>query len=351
MAGVLGSAPIMLNSTWRRLGLDDTPRAGLMTSRRLRTLLIDPELPAREGWTRMSSGLWLLEAQTSDELLLETVRAAVQDEVVVSGAMACRRYGLRDAPATLGIDVLVEHRNKAVGGPLVRPHRTRRLPEALPRAGWPLAPVHRAVADAARWETDLRTVRALVLAALADRRIHVSPMREELARGPRGGGALLARTLDDWDRGARSAPEAEVADVAAGIRGLPPFFLNPWIWYEGVRLGALDLYVPLIGLANETDSVRHHGSDEGMDATFVRHETFTNTGLELAHISPFRFRSDPSQWASDFLGRAQRRRSVALPKGLVVEPIGPLLPLSARQLATNRREKLLRDGDAQDQGR
>jgi hypothetical protein len=220
------------------------------------------------------------------------------DDAVVSGALACRRHRLRDVPGRAVADALVPHGRHLMGGGRTRLHQTLRLPPAVLQDGWPIAPVTRAVADASRWSPSLQDVRALVLAAVGDRRTTAAALAAELDAGPRRESARLARALVDAARGARSAPEAEAADSLLSTPGMSPFLLNPEIWLDGVLVGVPDGYVPSLGFGWELDSLRHHGSSDDLAHTFDRHQDFGDIHVELLHVVPARMRREPRRGRS-----------------------------------------------------
>lgn len=321
----------MRRSTSARLESLLTTQDGVVTRGQLRALGVDHHLAGREGWLRLASGVWLDGAgPPSDRQLLWASRLHVGPGAVVTGALACRCWKLRDAPVRPVADVLVPNGRRHRAGPHVMVHQsTRPLPFSRP-GSLPLVEPARAVADAARWSRSLREVRALVLGAVADGRVTVGVLREELAAGGRRGSTHLARSLVDAERGAASAPEAEAVDALLGLpRGqrLPPLLVNPALYLDGRLLGRPDVYLPDLGLGGELDSERHHGSTSDLDQTLLRHGRFADARLELTHVTPARLRADPVRWARDFAERARRRaeHGLAPPHGLVVVPAGPLL--------------------------
>lgn len=301
---------------------------GVVTSAQLRAAGVDLELPRRERWLRLADGLWVTADEPGDEQLLVAL-GLYAPGAVASGGLACRWTGLRHAPDGPGLEALATHGTTLLGGPLLRVRQTRRMPEAVVHRGRTVAPGVRAVADAARWAPSLREARAVVLAALGDRRIGVEALRVEAGAGARRTSAALARALADWDRGARSAPEAEAADALLALtsRAAAPFLLNPELWLDGHLLGSPDGWVVSAGLGWEIDSVEFHGTADALDGTLQRHQRFSDAGLELLHATPARVRADRRAWASDVVARAGRRTAAGWrpPSGLVVVPKGPLL--------------------------
>jgi len=299
---------------------------GVLTSAQLADLGIDPELPRRAGWTALAPRVWCTTGDPpSDEQLLEGLRLHTGPDTVPSGALACRRLGLRDVPDRAVADVLVTHGRRLTSGGLTVVHQSERMPDAIRRGGWQLAPASRAVADAVRWSGGLRPARALVLAALADQFVVTGDLERELAAGQRRGSAALAHALDDWRQGARSAPEAEVADALRALprsTRLPPFLLNPILSLHGRLIGTPDGYLPELALGWEVDSLRHHGSSDDLAATLARHQAFADAGVELVHVVPTAFRRDRRGWARTFTARAARHAAQGrrAPAGLVVLP-------------------------------
>lgn len=304
---------------------------GTVTSAQLREAGLDAELPRREGWLRLADGTWAVHDDPTDEQLLAAAQLYAPG-AVPSGALACRWWELRHAPDAAGLDALVQHGRTLLGGPLLRMKQTRRMPTGVEYAHQLVAGIPRSLADAARWSTQ-QDARAVVLAALADRRVSFAALRDEADAGPFRTGRRLATALTDWERGARSAPEAEAADALLALMGgggALPFLLNPELWLHGRLIGSPDGYLVGTGLGWEMDSREFHGDLETLDQTLSRHQGFSDVALELLHTTPSRFRSNRAAWAADVARRARRRIAEGRgePAGLVVVPKGPVLGLA-----------------------
>jgi hypothetical protein len=325
----LGGVCAMRASVLRRVRPIVDAQLGIITSAQLRDAGVDAEVPRRERWLRLADGLWVVHDDPSDEQLLVAL-GLYSPGALASGPLACRWYGLRHAPQTPGCHALLPHGTTLLGGPLLRMHQTRRMPDPVEYRGRTLAPVARAVAETTRWSRSLQDSRAVVLAALADKRVTRADLAEDLAAGWQRTSARLRRALEDWDRGARSAPEAEAADALLALPGRrppPPFLLNPELRLDGVLLGSPDGYLPEAGLGWEMDSEEFHGDSDTLDETLVRHQRFSDAGIPLLHVTPSRFRGDRAGWAADIAERARKRirSGERAPSGLVVTPVGPLL--------------------------
>lgn len=292
---------------------------------------------ARGAWTQVLPGAWLRTDGEPSRAQREAAALALAPHgTLLTGPGACRRYGMRDVPDDDRVFLAVGPEVRLDLGPHVVLLRTGRSPESYVTGGVRTASPVRAVVDAARHAGSLQDVRALVLAAVAGGWCDEPALREELDAGPRRGSGRCRIALDDAADGARSAPEAELAEHAAdAVRQgqLPPFLMNPDLLLDGVLLVSPDLYLPGLGLGGELDSVRHHGSADDLDHTLDRHDHAWRSGVELLHVSPSRFRRNPAAFLARLAAQVPERRALAAPepRGLVVVPRGPLLPVDRRR--------------------
>ncbi|CAN5303396.1 hypothetical protein BH24ACT10_BH24ACT10_02280 [soil metagenome] len=150
-------------------------------------------------------------------------------------------------------------------------------------------------------------------------------LRAELEAGPRNGTALCRRALRDWEAGAWSAPEAEVADHAVADPRLPTLLLNPTLLIRGSVLGQPDGWFVGLGMGWEVDSRRFHADDDRFDATLARHDRFGRHGLQLLHVTPRRARRLGASYADVLAAAVAARRLAAQPEpaGLLVRPFDP----------------------------
>ena len=275
---------------------------------------------------RLAPSTFLLAPTATDAQLVAAACAHAGDDLVVTGLLACRLLGLPDVPDDGAVEVLVPAGRRRVSTSFVRVQPTTRPPRWWTHElGVRVADPHRAVVDATRRMTRLQDVRALVLGALRLRWCGLDAVRSELAVHPRNGTASCRRALRDWERGAWSAPEAEVADTAAADPRLPQFLLNPTLTIGGVVVGKPDGWFFGLGLGWEVDSRRFHAEDDSFDTTLARHDRFAGHGLQLLHVTPRRARRLGSGYG-DVLAAAVEARSAAAqpePAGLVVRPFDP----------------------------
>lgn len=304
--------------------------SGLLTRRALIDARLNPHLGSRVvregGGLLLAPATYLLAAAADDAQLIAAAQEHAGDDLVVTGALACRLLQVADAPQDAGIDVLVPDGRRRVSTTYVRVHQTQRPPRYWTHtSGVRVADPHRAVIDAARRMHSLQDVRALVLSMLQLRWCGLDALRAELAQHPRNGTALIRRALCDWERGAWSAPEAEVADIATADDRLPRFLLNPTVLVDGILVGLADGWFVGLGLGWEVDSRRHHDQEDTFDATLARHDTFGGHGVQLLHVTPRRARLLGPGYADVLAAAVGARRLAAQPEpaGLEVRPFDP----------------------------
>jgi len=204
---------------------------------------------------------------------------------VLTGPASMRRFGLGVTRAD-AIDVLVpaEEQRRDVG--FARLHRTMRLPRGFCVAGevrYALPP--RAVADAARWLTDIGDVRAVVAEAVQRRMCSIEDLVEELDHGPKQGSALLRRALAEVADGVRSAAEGQLHALIERS-GLPMPMFNPRLFVGRAFLAVPDCWWPDVGVAAEVDSRAWHLSPRGWENTLARQARMAAVGIIVLHFTP-----------------------------------------------------------------
>lgn len=309
------------------------PHRDTVTAAELVAAGLDPRIAERQvrrgSWQRPTRGVYVTHARELTGLDLGRVACRIGgDHVVVSGVLALRELGLRWLPDAHTVLALVPPDVRTRSNGRVVLQRTKDLAglQTWSRGGLRMAPVARAVVDAARGSASLRDVRGVVLGAVADGWADVPTLAEVLGTTQRNGSGLARRAIEDARRGAASPPEAELVDALVGC-GVP-FYVNPDLLLHGRLLGSPDLWLPGLGLGGEVDSVeRHEQDDAAVASTYDRHERITEPGLELVHLSVQRIRRSVSEAAGHLLDRARRRAQLGLrePDGLIVVPTGPLL--------------------------
>ncbi len=216
---------------------------------------------------------------------------------VITGTAALRYYEFRHIPrvGTDVVDILVPLSCQRTSTGCVRVHRTAHMPRmwANGPSGRRYAYPARAVADAARWLTDLNEVRALVGDAVQNRHCAVAQLADELRSGGVPNGALLRKVIAEVTEGVRSAPEAELRELIIRAR-LPLPLFNPRLYLpNGTFIASPDAWWPDAGVAIEVDSRQWHLAPDDWERTMVRHSNLGQYGIVTLHVTPYQLRSAP----------------------------------------------------------
>jgi hypothetical protein len=244
-------------------------------------------------WQTLLPGVYLANTGTAGRTQLDmSALLHAGSGSVLSGLAALSRHGLR-VPRTDVVDVLVPASRIRRDGPFVRLHRTARMPERVCYSGqvnYTLPP--RAVADAARWLTEARTVRGIVADAVQRGLCPLDRLTEELAAGPMRGSALLRQALAEVAGGARSVAEGDFLLLIKRAR-LPEPMLNPRLFAGETFIASPDCWWPRAGLAAEVDSREWHLSPGDWEQTLARHRRMTGYGITVLHVTPGQIAREP----------------------------------------------------------
>lgn len=213
---------------------------------------------------------------------------------VISGAAALRHHRL-PAPQSDVVDILIPLHRRRQSISYVMVHRTTHMPALV--IGPPLRSYSlpaRAAADAARWLTDLRDVRALVAGAVQNKGCTVGELDAELRAGGLRDSGLLRTVLAEVADGVRSGPEAELR-VLIRKAGLPAPMFNPSLYLlDGTFIARPDAWWPEAGVAIEVDSRRWHMDPDRWEHTMDRHTEMGQHSIVTLHFTPHKLRTDPA---------------------------------------------------------
>jgi hypothetical protein len=246
-------------------------------------------------WRPLLPGVYL--TVTGSPTVVQQEMAAILyggRRTVITGVAALRHHRM-PAPQSDIIDILIPAARKRQSVSSVAVHRTTRMPPLV--IGPPLrnyALPARAAADAARWLTDLREVRAVVAGAVQSNRCTVSELADELRAGGIRDSALLRTVLAEVGEGVRSAPEAELR-VLIGKAGLPMPMFNPKLFLpDGTFIARPDAWWPDAGVAIEVDSRQWHFQAADWEHTMDRHSDLGQYSIVTLHFTPHKIRTDPA---------------------------------------------------------
>lgn len=272
---------------------------GVITARALVALGV-PESTVyhrcRDGgpWQRLAPGVVLM--STGHPTTAQLVTAALLHggpDAVLTGLEACRRHGVRRGPpADPPLHVLVPHGRQVRSAAQIQVERSRRMPGAIVRAGVPLAPVPRAVIDAARRLRSSRDIAELLADPVQRGLCTVTQLGLELGECGRRGTATPRRVLREVSAGVRSAAEVDAKRLWRRS-GLPEPWWNARVHdLDGRLLGVADAWFDGVALVWEINSLEWH-----LDPTAYRREQertarFAAAGIPVLPTQPTRLRSD-----------------------------------------------------------
>jgi hypothetical protein len=248
-------------------------------------------------WRRLLPGVILMQTGVpTDPQRLAAALAYAGGDALLTGAAACRMYGLRRLPADRRIHVLVPAERQPATTGFVVVERTIRMPAPLSVEGWPMAPLVRAVLDAARRIRRFDDVRALIAEAIQRGLCSVDELAVELAAGSRAGSARPRRVLREVGVGVHSVAEIDAQKLAVRSTVLPEFRWNvPVRDQHGAFIAVPDGWADDVALAWEIDSYEFHLSPEQYDRTLRRRAIMIAAGIVVAQTTPSRLRREPDQ--------------------------------------------------------
>jgi hypothetical protein len=173
--------------------------------------------------------------------------------------------------------------------------------------------VARAVCDACRRLTDLDEVRAVVSAAVQQRKCTVEQLVREVADGPMKGSAVLREVVGEALAGVRSVAEGQGRCLLRRA-GIPEAQWNVDLYFEtGEWLGCPDGWWDEAGVVLEIDSREWHLDPAGWERTMERHSRMTRRGVLVVHVTPKLIWRHPEEFVArvrDALEAGRRRGPV-----------------------------------------
>jgi hypothetical protein len=208
-------------------------------------------------WQRVLPGVVLL--SNAPPTRRQRIRAALLytgQDAILTGTDAVRAHGLAP-PDRDEVLVLIPSARRQTSRAFLTVERTTRLPPPMRRAGLPVAPLPRAIVDAARHERDRDRLATLVLAPVEAGACTIAELRVELNKGNQRGTAAVRSLL--------AGREHEVVPVTQGLarRMLRQAPLPPPSWQvelharDGTLLGVADAWWPEAGLAWSLGTQQH----------------------------------------------------------------------------------------------
>ncbi|WAL64764.1 hypothetical protein ORV05_28000 [Amycolatopsis cynarae] len=200
-------------------------------------------------WQRPIPGVIVLNSDPLSRAQLH--RAALVHagaRAMITGIEAARLHGLTRLPPGEAVHVLVPHTSGVSSWGFATVERTIHLPAPVVIERVPVAPLARALFDAARRMTDLSAVRAMIKEAVGRGLCDPRDLQREIESGSTIGSALPRRVVHEIHAAVRSASEAWAREILRRS-GLPePEWQVELEDQDGVFLGHADAYWAEVGL-------------------------------------------------------------------------------------------------------
>lgn len=308
----------MKRGTWatNREILDGASLNGVITRQALREFGVsDGSITARTAdggkWRAILPGVVLL--QNGSPSLLQQMSAAQLyggDGSVLTGGAALTKHGFDRTGSD--VHLLVPATMRRASTSFVRVERTTRLPEPVLRGRLSVAPLPRALVDAARGTRSVDVCLRLFARAIQRGATDLDAIVRELGDGPRRHGAsgwAAARQLAD---DAHSIAEVQAQKLYATSE-LPKMVYNRDIFGpDGEFLGRPDGWIDPVCLGWQIDSFAHHLSPADHAKTLRRRAEMERAGaIMVAHL-PQQIRDDPMAVLADL--HAAYERALARPR-------------------------------------
>ncbi|WP_179956905.1 hypothetical protein [Amycolatopsis anabasis] len=263
-------------------------------------------------WRRLLPGIILLApSEPTDEQRIRAALLRGGEGAMVTGLWAARRFGLKRIPPPDPdeIHLLVPGKREITSAGFALVERTTRLPSPVVRDEVPVAPLHRAVLDAARRMRDFDAIRAMLAEAVQRRRCKPEALAGELERGSQRGSALPRRAIAELLDGAESVAEADALWLWKRA-GLPECERNVPVYdHSGGYIGKPDAWLDAVAFAWEIDSREFHFEVEGYADTLARNARYAAAGIVVLQTLPSRLRTEPAAVIEELMAAYQAARN------------------------------------------
>jgi hypothetical protein len=285
-------------------------------------------------WQRPVPGVYALQSGPPSRLQwLIAAQLYAGEGSVLTGRAALGVHGLEvDGPARLDdpmadqsamdqLHALVPHRMRRQNIARVRITRTTRVPKPMRFGVLRVAPLARSIVDsclAAVEEGEAAAVDGIVTAALADGRVRLAELEDELSRAPRRHSGRLRIELAESKAHERAAAARRLLDEirASGPRG---------------ALHEVTIYLGQARVAQATAIWPNRAVAAVVDASEREIRALNALGLAVVDVTPRQVREDPASVLRHIGGVLADRPEATLPAGLCLFPlaVGPQRVLTA----------------------
>ncbi len=241
-------------------------------------------------WRRPIPGVILLtDATPSRRQLLKVALTHAGPDAMLTGVQAARLYGVRRLPPERRAHTLIPHQSKVATWGFAIVERTIHVPEPVEIDGLPVAPLARALIDAARRMDDLKSVRTMIHDAVHRGLCTPEDLRDELAQASTIGSALPRLVVGALEDGVESAVEQWLQSVLAQSDLPRPVRKTELQTPDGEVVGVAEVWWPKAGVAMQIlyDEVTLEPDVAPATPALVA------AGLIVVRVSPAQLRDQP----------------------------------------------------------
>ncbi|MDI3404237.1 hypothetical protein [Streptomyces cavernicola] len=221
------------------------------------------------------------------------------EEAMITGLAALTLHGFASAPSLLSldrIDVLVPRTRRLRSTGFARIVRSAALPRPQERTGVHVAPVPRALADAAEQLSDAGTVRRLLTEAVQGGHCEPVAVVRELEQARLLTRPYVADAVESLVAEGRAVAEDRLFRMVREF-GLPDPVWNVELRLPGgPHLGGVDAYWPDQAVAVELDM--RTVPEAGWSEYVRRREHLEQLGITVVHVTPRKLREGADQQAT-----------------------------------------------------
>lgn len=230
-----------------------------------------------------SSGVWrkllptvvlLNTAEPNRRQLVRATLAYAGPGAVITGVDALNASGLK-LPVPAHVHVLIPAARRVNSRAFVHIERTTRPPAPLVKDEIVYAPPARAAMDAARQETNPRTLSTLLIEPLRRGACSLLELRYELEHGSQRGSAQPRQLIAKLAANVHSLAEQQARRVVAGCPIPQPTWNVPISDHTGALLGVADAWWDEVGLAWDFGANEFRVAGKKPQTRAARHHAFT----------------------------------------------------------------------------
>jgi hypothetical protein len=298
---------------------------GLITRQQALAFMTDGEINSQLGktWQVVLPGIYaLFTGSLSDRHLSRAALLRAGDKAMLNDASALLAHKIPYVPADPLRRILVPDEVQVGSRDFVVIRRTKRLPPPHMIAGFPVAPIVRALCEFAARHPNERDSLAVVAAAVQQRRVALTAIHSEILAGPSRGRQRLLRIEKSLAAGVRSAPEDDFRRLALTSSIVPEPEWNALIELPSGERISPDAMIAEAALIHETNGREFHSAEKAGEDAFEdmqrRADVLVVAGFTVLQNTPRRIAKEGPTVLGEFESCYLRNQGRGLPPGVKI---------------------------------